>query len=442
MWYRGAAAAMKLLVILAFMIFGAAVFADGPAPDSRPVIALGTSLFRESKFSTDRGDLPASCSDCHLYDQDPQGIRAYADFFNRSWVSSRNEDPRRLGLRNAPTIFDVADMPRLHYDGEFDSLEALVRGTISGRPMGWLPGEESQAFDNARKVVLNEKARGSTESYRELFKRAFAVNLETTSRDETVNLIARSVAAFCRTLTTQKDSAYDSFMAANGLDRKPAPNESGIAYGTRLLAEIDARDAQRSLRFSPGFAKGELSGMRVFFKTGNCIACHAPPQFTDHSFRNIGISQREYDLFNGEGSFARLTIPDSKTARRPSAQFREIPAKGKPALVDLGFWNFVDLRTSTLRKPGETDDQLLQRMIATFKTPTLRNLAYTYPYFHDGSLSSLEDVLHEMMKLSRMAREGRVREGDPELAKISLKTEDISSLVAFLNSLNDQLRKE
>lgn len=370
-------------------------------------------------------------------------MRAYADFFNRSWVSSRNEDPRRLGLRNAPTIFDVADMPRLHYDGEFDSLESLVKGTISGRPMGWLPGEESEAFDNARAVVLKEKAHDSGVAYRELFRNAFGVDLQRVSRDETISLIARSVATFCRTLSTQKDSPYDGFIAANRLDKAPIEGESGRAYGARLIAGIEQLDSRGSLTLTPGFSKTELGGLRVFFNAqkGNCASCHVPPQFTDHSFRNLGISQREYDAFHGEGSFARLSIPDSKTAKRPSVQFRETPIKWKPGLVDLGFWNFVDLRTSKLRRAGETDDQFLQRMIGTFKTPTLRNLSYTYPYFHDGSLSELDDVLKEMLKLSRMAREGRVREGDVELAKINFSADEIPALVAFLNALNDQLKR-
>src|SRR5262245_55423838 len=152
------------------------------------IVRLGERLFNDEGFSTPDGDLPASCRNCHLFDQDPQGLRAYADFFNRSWVSSRAKDRRRLGLRNSPTIFDVAEMPRLHQDGEIGSLEELVRGTISGRPMGWLPGEEAQAFERARSIVLNDSG---AESYRNQFKAAFNVDVEKLGRDETVELIAK-----------------------------------------------------------------------------------------------------------------------------------------------------------------------------------------------------------------------------------------------------------
>ncbi|MBK6797949.1 MAG: hypothetical protein IPG76_14550 [Acidobacteria bacterium] len=141
--------------------------------DRPAIVRLGERLFRDDRFSTSKGDLPASCSTCHLLDEDPQGLRAYADFFNRSWVSSRIQDPRRLELRNSPTLFDVGEMERLHYDGEFPSLEALVKGTLSGRPMGWLPGEESAAFDHVFKVLINDRAEGpgAAGTYREEFRK-------------------------------------------------------------------------------------------------------------------------------------------------------------------------------------------------------------------------------------------------------------------------------
>jgi cytochrome c peroxidase len=183
--------------------------------------------------------------------------------------------------------------------------------------------------------------------------------------------------------------------------------------------------------------------MKTFFntETGNCATCHAPPLFTDFSFHNLGVSQIEYDRVHGEGKFASLVIPDSTTARRPSAQFRENPAREKPGEVDLGFWNFVDLKTSPLRRAGESDDLFLRRMTAAFKTPTLRNLAYTQPYFHDGTIQSLEETLETMIRLSEMARAGRVRESDEELAKIRIGAADIAPLVAFMNSLNEDLKK-
>jgi cytochrome c peroxidase len=442
---------VKKIILFAFAILAVFSFRDGwaeAAPGHTPtkqersaIVRLGERLFKDDRFSTPKGDLPASCSHCHLLDQDPQGLRAYADFFNRSWVSSRSQDPRRFELRNSPTIFNAGEMPRLHYDGEFGSLEDLVKGTLTGRPMGWLPGEEAQAFEQARAVVLND--RGEI-AYRDEFKKAFGVELESLSRDETANLIARAVAEYCRTLNARMDSAYDRFVELNKLEIKPATGESAKDFARRLVDKINSLERAGALKLTKDFNKTALDGLRVFFRAdgGNCAACHAPPLFTDNSFHNIGISQREYDRFHGEGKFAELQIPDAATAKRPSPQFRETPSREKPNRADLGFWNFVDLKTSPLRREGESDDHFLERMTAAFKTPTLRNLKYTHPYFHDGSLHTLEDVIGEMMRLSEMARDGRLREPDEELARIKILASEIEPLAAFLNALNEDLTKQ
>ncbi len=411
------------------------------------VIQLGDRLFRDDRFSTPSGDLPANCAHCHLLDEDPQGLRAYTDFFNRSWVSFRPQDPRRLELRNSPTILDAAQSPRLHYDGEFASLEELVKGTFCGRPMGWLPGEQAQAMDRVRSVVANDQGEEAVSAYSQQFKTAFDVELSTLNREQVLDLIARAVADYVRTLNSRQDAPYDRFIAANGLERKPAAGESNAAFASKLIAQIASLESKSTLKLSQEFDATSLAGLKVFLRTngtngvGNCISCHAPPLFTDFSFHNIGISQREYDGIHGEGKFADLPIPNAATARRPFAQLREIPAIGKPNLADLGFWNFVDLKTATLRRAKETDDQLLRRMIATFKTPTLRNLKYSYPYFHDGSVTTLDEVMNEMMRLGKMARAGRVREGDEELGRILITEAEIAPLVAFLNTLNEELKK-
>src|SRR5262245_28176772 len=407
------------------------------------LISLGERLFKDDRFSTPDGDLPASCSNCHMFDQDPQGLRAYADFFNRSWVSSRAQDRRRLGLRNSPTIFDLAEAPRLHHDGEFGSLEELVRGTISGRSMGWLPGEEARAFERARAVILKD---GGADAYRNQFKAAFDVDFEKLNRDEVVDLMSKAVSGFIRTLKTRKDSPYDKFIEANRLESKPAPGEDGKAFARRLLSQINSLESKGAVKLAKDFDATAFKGLKLFFdaETGNCATCHTPPLFTDFSFHNKGVSQADYDRVHSEeseGKFTALPVPGAASARRPSAQFRENPSKERPGEADLGFWNFVDLRTSPLRRVGESDDVFLRRMIATFKTPTLRNLSYTHPYFHNGSIQTLEETLGEIIRLSDMARAGRVREGDEELAKIRIGEAGIAPLVAFLNSLNEDLKK-
>jgi cytochrome c peroxidase len=187
--------------------------------------------------------------------------------------------------------------------------------------------------------------------------------------------------------------------------------------------------------------------MKIFLRTegassaGNCVACHAPPTFADAAFHNIGVTQVEYDRIHGEGSFARFKIPNASEAVRPAQAFRELISRNKPGNVDLGYWNYASLYGSAMRRRGESDERFLQRMIATFKTPTLRNLAYSQPYMHNGAYGSVGDVVAELMRLSAMAREGKVREADDELARIRINQEDASKLEAFLDTLNEDLKR-
>jgi cytochrome c peroxidase len=378
-------------------------------------------------------------------------MRAHTDFFSRSWVPWRGGDPRREELRNSPTILDAALMPRLHFDGEFGSLEDLVKGTLSGRPMGWLPGEEDQAFDRIYAIILKDTSEGADpggSNYRADFKAAYGLDPAELGKGEVIDRVGKAIADYMRTQKSSRTTAYDLFVKANGLSAGPEQGEDSKLFAGRLLGSIAALEKKRALKLPRGFNAAALTGMKVFFRTegsasaGNCVACHAPPLFSDFSFHNMGISQSEYDRVNGVGSFESLPIPVAADARRPSPQFREIPSKQKRGFADLGHWNFVDLRTSQLRRTGENDDQFLQRMIAAFKTPTLRNLDFTQPYMHTGGFSTIEDALSELQRLSELARAGRVRSGDEELSRIRITDADIASLVAFLRTLNEDFKPD
>lgn len=438
----------KLLVVVVCTTLALAAFGQSQPPKESPKIRLALKLFNDSRFSSPQGDLQNSCASCHLLDEDPQGIRAHTDFFARSWVPWRAGDPRREELRNSPTILDTALMPRLHFDGEFSSLEDLVKGTLAGRPMGWLPGEQDQAFDRVYGIILNDNREGAGDeaTYRAQFKTAHGVDPKTLNKSEVIDRVAKAIADYMRTLKSARTTPYDRFVHANGLEASPAQGEGSNLFAIRILEKVERLEKKRTLKLAGGFDAAALRGMKVFFSTngsganGNCVACHTPPLFTDFSFHNMGISQSEYDRVNGDGSFAELEIPGGAHARRPSSRFRETPSKQKPGCADLGHWNFVDLKTSPLRRASESDDQFLNRMVAAFKTPTLRNLAFTQPYMHTGGFTTIESALTELMRLSELARAGKVRDGDEELARINITEPDIAPLVSFLRTLNEELK--
>ncbi|MEM4410024.1 MAG: hypothetical protein QXI19_14935, partial [Candidatus Caldarchaeum sp.] len=226
---------------------------------------------------------------------------------------------------------------------------------------------------------------------------------------------------------------------------------------------------------------------------GNCIACHPAPNFTDFRFHNTGVTQAEYDRIHGDGAFARLEIPAlternnfpdaylPATKNHPYAlePFRAVPSRDDPKLVDLGLWNVfanqdfpkpqrsiwrilcqeevketllienpeevvsqLEAQLGEVLENGEAlpfckPSQLLPRTIAYFKTPGLRDLGHSAPYMHNGAFDSLNSVVSFYIHSSRLAKDGALRNGSPELKRISLMEEDIKPLVDFLKSLNE-----
>lgn len=75
-----------------------------------------------------------------------------------------------------------------------------------------------------------------------------------------------------------------------------------------------------------------------------------------------------------------------------------------------------------------------------FRTPSLRNLRFTFPYMHNGSLGSLKRVLefYEDISFGKM-RNARLDKGDldPLVKEIRLQVKDMGAIISFLNTLND-----
>jgi cytochrome c peroxidase len=246
------------------------------------------------------------------------------------------------------------------------------------------------------------------------------------------------------------------------------------------------------------FGARELRGLRIFLRAspaggltaeqlasggiGNCAACHSPPRFTDFSFHNTGIEQFEYDALHGAGAFARLRVPSLSerfkrpnrwlpaTPQHPSAAepFRSVPSAGDPQRADLGVWNvyanpdFDALAQTRLgrllcdtavasagltgQKPGRIakferkrcrPGLLLPLAIASFKTPGLRDLSHSAPYFHNGSEATLEGVVEAYRRAADAARAGRLRNPAGPLRGIALTAADVTDLAAFLRALNE-----
>jgi hypothetical protein len=197
---------------------------------------------------------------------------------------------------------------------------------------------------------------------------------------------------------------------------------------------------------------------------GNCLACHAAPNFTDFKLHNTGVTQREFDdpgvgAGHALGSFAAVSIPNlatrtdndlPATEQHPGAseRFRSSPTAGT-TLTDLGVWNIFanpdmpnpqgkirSILCDDLVPCPLSDAALLDLAIARFKTPGLRDLSHSAPYMHNGQFATLTDIINFYIDASNQARAGTLRNGALQLQGIALTAGDVVSLVAFLKSLN------
>lgn len=88
-----------------------------------------------------------------------------------------------------------------------------------------------------------------------------------------------------------------------------------------------------------------------------------------------------------------------------------------------------------------TVDQGLATTIAQFKTPTLRDLEDSAPYFHHGSKAKFDEVVNFYIRASQSMRAGTLRNGDVQLGAISLSAGDLDALGGVSQGVDGRLRR-
>jgi cytochrome c peroxidase len=202
-------------------------------------------------------------------------------------------------------------------------------------------------------------------------------------------------------------------------------DDISMEHVTKAIAAFERMQVSGNSPFDRWYFGGEdgamseqaVRGFSVFLGNGRCVSCHAIEQdfalFTDHLFHNIGIG-----------------INDIQDKVPELARAFQI-AKNEGIDVDVAVLSDVD--TSHLGRFA-VDDQLSS--LGAFKTSTLRNIAATAPYMHDGSLATLREVVEHYNN------GGVTNAGDPVNAFLSggirplnLTEQEIDDLVAFMESL-------
>jgi cytochrome c peroxidase len=353
-------------------------------------IELGRRLFEDSRLS---GAGEHSCKTCH----DPA----------RGWTDGRTVAiAAGTGTRNTPSLWNVAQNRWFFWDGRADSLWSQALKPIEHAAE--LDGSRLQAAhlidDDAELEALYAAVFGPLPemSDTERFPRVGGPRAHDERRQaawrtmaaedrEAVNRVfanaGKAIAAFEATITTR----------AAPFDRFVSDLRAGITQSKAISPE-----AQR--------------GLRLFLGPGNCVFCHSGPNFSNKEFHDVRVPLRA-DASRDTGRLGGVMelYKDEFTAAGPFSD-----DASSPRAEQIVYLNY---------EAG---------LLGHFKTPSLRNVALTPPYMHQGQYASLRDVVRHYSTL-----EDAVAPADPTHVEVlvrpfSLDEQEIDDLVAFLESLTSE----
>ena len=389
----------SVILISAIMPPSFSIAAKGPhlkKQSSAEMEKLGEMIFNDPSLSKPGGQ---ACVSCHI----PMG--AFTDISNS--VSSIGADRKSFGNRNTPTIMYMKYSPPLELEvDDEDKTKMSYEGGL------FWDGRANTLEEQAKGPFLNPAEMASTKeyvahgvcsslSYGQLFRNIFGSSI----CNDAITFGIPKPLFFVK----QVDKIFDSVAKAiASFERTDQFSPFSSKYD-----KVEAKMEQ--------FSDSERRGFELFKneKTANCVACHVLehekagplPLFTDFSYDNLGV---------------------------PASP--EIRVRGH-ITPDIG------LAGTTKRAEDK----------GKFKVPSLRNIARTAPYMHNGYFSSLKQVVDfyntrdtkavcpgaytaEEATKSNCWPSPEISENlnKKEMGDLKLSEQDVLDLVAFMETLNDE----
>jgi cytochrome c peroxidase len=358
--------------------------------DSAAAAALGQFLFFDIRLSAN-GKI--ACASCH------QPARGFSD----GQALAKGLLP---GTRNTPSLLNAALNHWFFWDGRADSLWSQALQPLEGaREAG---GDRLHIAH----LVADDSALGAA------YQRVFGPlpPLEDTARfppharpdPDPRSPMAEAWQAMALPDRTAINRAFSNLgKAIEAYERKLISGDSPF---DTYVEGLRTGDSVKEAALSPAAARG----LKLFVGAANCHACHTGPALSDGEFHNLGLP-----LLPGEapdrGRAAGMTLlrADIFNAAGP---FSDEPTES------------AKLRLGSLPPP--------KSQLGAFKTPSLRNVALTPPYMHDGRFADLPAVLKFYAQGGAATRGHLVGRRDLTLSLVPhLTAEQQADLVAFLRAL-------
>jgi cytochrome c peroxidase len=361
---------------------------------------LGQWLFFDKRLSAN-GEL--ACASCH----DPR--LAFAD---------GKPLAQGLGLadRNAPALWNAAWQRWYFWDGRADSLWAQALQPIENAvEMGGNRASIAHLFQR------DERLRAAYEAlFGALPDLTDAQRFPKDARPDPARPEDPLERAWS-SMSAEDRAEVDRVFANTGkaLEAYVRRIQSRHSPFDRFVAALRAGDAAEQARYPEAARRG----LALFVGKANCRSCHAGANFTDDEFHNIGVPSRAG--VDGDPSARRSPLVEAgRRAGLERARKDSFNAAG-PFSDDREGARASEL--GTLVQSSESFGQ--------FKTPSLRNVALTAPYMHQGQLATLADVLRYYSTLDGAVPAGH--HGEQVIKPLHLAPQEIDDLIAFLQTLSD-----
>jgi len=291
----------------------------------------------------------------------------------RGWSDGR---ARAVGLaegdRNTPTVLDVALHRWFSWDGRADSLwSQSLKPIVDPREMG---------ASGAHVATLLRRDHALACLHEQAFGAAPPAD-----PDRALVHTGKAIAAFLETVRSGR-TPFDDFRDA--------------------LARGDAAAAAR-------YPAAARRGARLFVQS-DCAVCHVGPAFTNGEFHDVGVP---YALPGGGVDPGRARGITQVRADRFNL---------------LGSWSDDASRASAVKTRHV---EASHASFGQFRTPSLRNLALTAPYMHDGRYATLREAVRHYSELDM---ERIHTHGEQLLRPLKLSAAEVDDLVAFLESVTDR----
>ena len=340
--------------------------------DNPDAAQLGQMFFFDARFSKNN---TISCATCH------SPFHGFAD------VEATSLGNRR-GTRNAPTVLNAAYNEWQFWDGRADTLWAQA--------LFALEGEDEQAGTRLQYAHLVHR------HYQADYEAIFGPlpNLEDAGRFPPDGKTG--------------DPTFDNMFEADRIAINTVFANIGKAIEAyeRLLISGNAPFDRYVAGDEEAITLEAKRGLKVFIGKGVCVLCHGTPHFRDNDFHNLGIPQG--GLPEDVGRFQGIT------------QFLADPFNSAGVYSDskADAAQILSLLEPRLEHQGE------------FKTPTLRNIALTAPYFHTGEFPTLASVI-EFNNAGGSTNEFAGRQA-VAVEPLHLTEQEKQDLVEFLETLTGE----